>query len=145
MKCRFDPRVIRQSDLVSILIQIESELPASVDDMVFRGRKLTFPIVLDDRWNAEALERYMRSSRDKAVYLPSNIEYLAKNNGLESVSEALRLLVASPWVSASIPLHDTALLTIEQLVFGVGFYLACPFLVPVREAYSRGPPAKFLT
>lgn len=41
----------------------------------------------------------MRSARDKAVYLPSNIEYLARNNGVEGGGEeALRLLVASPWV-----------------------------------------------
>lgn len=67
--------------------------------MEFPGRKITFPIVLDDRWNREALEKYMRSARDKAVYLPSNIEYLARNNGVEGGGEeALRLLVASPWV-----------------------------------------------
>lgn len=69
-------------------------------NMEFPGRKFTFPIVLDDKWNKEALERYMHSIRDKAVYLPSNIEYLARNNGVEGgAEEALKLLVASPWVS----------------------------------------------
>ena len=75
-------------------------LPDASEDMKFPGRKLTFPIVLDDRWNKEALERYMHSIRDKAVYLPSNIDYLARNNGVQGGSEeALRLLVESPWVS----------------------------------------------
>lgn len=69
-------------------------------EVVFPGRKITFPIVLDDRWNREALERYMRSIRDEAVYLPSNIEYLARNNGLEGgAQEALRSLVSTDWVS----------------------------------------------
>lgn len=41
----------------------------------------------------------MRSMRDEAVYLPSNIEYLARNNGLEGgADEALQLLVSSDWV-----------------------------------------------
>ncbi len=68
--------------------------------MVFPGRKLTFPIVLDDRWNREALDRYMRSARDQAVYLPSNIDYLARNNGLKDGAEALQVMISSPWVCA---------------------------------------------
>ncbi len=68
--------------------------------VTFSGRKITFPIVLDDPWTREALERYMRTTRDEAVYLPSNVEYLARNNGLVGgVVEALRVLVQSDWVS----------------------------------------------
>ena len=69
-------------------------------ETLFRGRKITFPIVLDDRWNREALLKYMKSVRQEAVYLPSNIEYLAQNNGLRSAKEALDLLVGSDWVNA---------------------------------------------
>ena len=79
--------------------------------MEFPGRKLTFPIVLDDKWNKEALEKYMRSIRDEAVYLPSNIEYLARNNGVEGgKQEALQLLVSSPW--ASVVASPPSLLTL---------------------------------
>ena len=68
-------------------------------DITFPSRKITFPIVLDDHWNRQAIEQYMQTIRNKAVYLPSNIDYLAKNNGLEGgAEEALKLLVASDWV-----------------------------------------------
>ncbi|KAL5478611.1 hypothetical protein ACEPAI_2796 [Sanghuangporus weigelae] len=111
----YDPLKIPQKDLLRSLIQVEMSLPDSIEDMQFPGRRLTFPIVLDDKWNRETLQRYMSSVRDRAVYLPSNVEYLARNNGIEGGAEqALKLLVSSPW-----------------LVFGVGFYLACPFLVPI--------------
>ncbi|KAI8976308.1 urea carboxylase [Trametes punicea] len=110
----FDPLLTSQSALLDALVDVEASLPASVESLTFPGRKITFPVVLDDKWNREALEKYMRSIRDKAVYLPSNIEYLARNNGLNSAEEALRLLVSTEW-----------------LVLGVGFYLACPFLVPI--------------
>ncbi|TFK35167.1 allophanate hydrolase subunit 2-domain-containing protein [Crucibulum laeve] len=111
----FDPFLISQADLLRELVKSENSVPDSLSTMEFPGRRLTFPIVLDDSWNREALERYMRSSRNKAVYLPSNIEYLARNNGLIGGSEeALRKLIGSDW-----------------LVLGVGFYLACPFLVPI--------------
>jgi hypothetical protein len=67
--------------------------------MAFPARRIMFPIALDDRWNREALTRYMESIRDKAVYLPSNIEYLARNNGIEGgAAEALDLLVRTDWV-----------------------------------------------
>ena len=79
-------------------MQIEESLADDVEAMEFPGRRITFPIVLDDAWNREALKEYMRTIRDKAVYLPSNIRYLAENNGLKSEEEALRLLVSSDWV-----------------------------------------------
>ncbi|KAJ7244619.1 urea amidolyase [Mycena haematopus] len=102
--CHFDSSVITQSDVISAILNALKAVPESVDEMTFPGRRLVFPIVLDDQWSREALARYMNSTRDKAVYLPSNIDYLAKNNGFD---------------------------TSEELVFGVGFYLACPFLVPI--------------
>ena len=95
----YDPLVISQGDLLAALIEAEASLPSSVESLTFPGRRITFPIVLDDRWNREALERYMRSIRQKAVYLPSNVEYLARNNGLSGGEEALEVLVRSPWVS----------------------------------------------
>ena len=81
------------------MIDVEAALPASVDELTFPGRRIMFPVVLDDRWNREALDRYMRSIRANAAYLPSNIEYLARNNGLNSAQEALKLLVGTDWVS----------------------------------------------
>ncbi|KAJ7093306.1 allophanate hydrolase subunit 2-domain-containing protein [Mycena belliarum] len=112
--CHFDPALIAQSDVVAAIVDAHKSIPKSLDEMVFPGRRLTFPIVLDDQWSREALKRYMGSIRDKAVYLPSNIDYLARNNGFKSAQEVLEKLVASDW-----------------LVFGVGFYLACPFLIPI--------------
>ncbi|KAF8998396.1 urea carboxylase [Cyathus striatus] len=112
--CLFDPIKASQKAFLNFLLSAEQDLPDSVMEMEFRVRKITFPIALDDRWNRDALERYMRSTRDKAVYLPSNIEYLARNNGLSGKEEALQKLVGCDWI-----------------VLGVGFYLACPFLVPL--------------
>lgn len=92
-----------QDDILEALLGAENVLPEASEDMQFPGRKLIFPIVLDDKWNKEALERYMHSMRDRAVYLPSNIDYLARNNGVEGgAEEALKLLVASPWVNCTI-------------------------------------------
>ena len=91
--------VVSQRNILTVLIEAELSLPVSTADMVFPGRRITLPIVLDDRWNREALQKYMQITRDKAVYLPSNVQYLANNNGLGSEQEALAKLVQSDWVT----------------------------------------------
>ncbi|KAJ7641859.1 allophanate hydrolase subunit 2-domain-containing protein [Roridomyces roridus] len=110
----YDPTIISQAAVLALILKADGMLPDSMNDMIFPGRRLTFPIVLDDQWSREALQRYMGSIRDKAVYLPSNVDYLARNNGFEDKEDVLGKLVVSDW-----------------LVFGVGFYLACPFLIPI--------------
>lgn len=102
IQIHYDPILVSQSSILNSLIAVEYSLPNTMDNMVFHGRKLIFPLVPDDRWSREALERYTQSIRDEAVYLPSNIEYLARNNGLEGgAMEALQILLASEWVSTS--------------------------------------------
>ncbi|PFH48435.1 hypothetical protein AMATHDRAFT_149874 [Amanita thiersii Skay4041] len=116
--CYYDSKYLSQHDVLSLLLRavsLSSTLTRDGKVTQLKGRRITFPIVLDDRWCKEALERYMKTVRDQAVYLPSNIKYLARNNGFEeSVEKALDKLVAGDW-----------------LVVGVGFYMACPFLVPI--------------
>ena len=59
-------------------VAVENSLPETMVDIEFPGRKIVFPIALDDRWNHEAPERYMSTTGRKAVYLPSNIDHLAR-------------------------------------------------------------------
>lgn len=89
-------------EVLSILIEAENALPDTVTDMVFSGRRFTFPLVLNDQWCNDAISQYMKTIRNKAVYLPSNIEYLAHNNGLANSEVALEKLVESDHVSHAI-------------------------------------------
>ncbi|KAJ8496229.1 hypothetical protein ONZ45_g12534 [Pleurotus djamor] len=109
----FDPDSLPQQTLLGHLLDVLSSLPSTTADMIFPNRRITLPIVPDDPWCQQAIDRYMKTTRDKAVYLPSNVEYLARNNGLKDRAQAIQKLVEAEW-----------------LVFGVGFYLGCPFLVP---------------
>lgn len=108
-----------------------------MESMEFPGRRFTFPIVLDDLWNKEALKQYMRTIRDKAVYLPSNIQYLAKNNGLRSEEEALKLLVSSDWV------RSTRLIRFQDLTFickaCVRYWLLLSMPIPCTNRSSMSP------
>ncbi|KAF8876279.1 allophanate hydrolase subunit 2-domain-containing protein, partial [Infundibulicybe gibba] len=96
---QYDPLIISQAEALVALQRAERLIPTSVIDLKLPGRRFTFPIVLDDSWSRNALERYMQTTRKTAVYLPSNIEYLAKNNGLRGGSkEALDKLIGTDWV-----------------------------------------------
>ncbi|KAJ3813892.1 urea carboxylase [Lentinula aff. lateritia] len=112
--CYFDPQKITQSEVLTILAEAARALPNSVTNLYFPGRRFTFPLVLNDQWCNDAILQYMKTIRNNAVYLPSNVEYLAQNNGLGSSQVALKKIIAS-----------------DHLVLGVGFYLACPFTVPI--------------
>ena len=84
------------------MVEVENALPDTMSDVEFPGRKIVFPIALDDRWSRKALERYMSTMRSKAVYLPSNVDYLARNNGLQGgATEAFEKLMGSSWVKWS--------------------------------------------
>jgi len=78
VQCDYDFNIISQTEILDILVAAQKEVPDDVTGMSFPARRITFPVVLDDRWNREALERYMATIRKKAVYLPSNIDYLAR-------------------------------------------------------------------
>eukprot|EP00658_Telonema_sp_P-2_P028589 TRINITY_DN21878_c0_g1_i2.p1 TRINITY_DN21878_c0_g1~~TRINITY_DN21878_c0_g1_i2.p1 ORF type:complete len:345 (+),score=87.95 TRINITY_DN21878_c0_g1_i2:122-1156(+) len=84
-----------------------------VTQMTFPSREIHLPIALADRWTQAAVDQYRSLVRPRASYLPSNVDFLAANNGLASADEACATLTNSKW-----------------LVVGVGFYLGCPFAIP---------------
>lgn len=111
-QCDYDFNIIPQAEMLDILITAQKVVPEDVTGMSFPARRITFPVVLDDRWNREALERYMATIRKKAVYLPSNIDYLARNNGLSSGTEMLEKMIASDWVRPPAPFIHCASMNI---------------------------------
>lgn len=91
--------MISQADVLAILLSLERSLPDFASDLQFPGRGVVFPIVLDDQWSRDALQQYRRTTRNSAVYLPSSVDYLARNNGLEGgIDEALQKPMGSAWV-----------------------------------------------
>ena len=120
---RYDPDTLPQTTLVQYLTNLEKQMP-DCSKMVFPSREVRMPFAFDDRWCQEATERYMDLVRKEASYLPSNVEFIAQNNGLDGGKQAVCKKVAgSPW-----------------LVVGVGFYLGCPFMVPVHPLHRLNVP-----
>lgn len=106
----FDPKLISMSDLAKIMLDTADEL-GNVNDVEMPITIHRFPAVPDDPWTREAVEYYMKTARKEAVYLPSNCDYIARNNGLgqSAVSDAL---FNTPW-----------------LVLAKGFFVMLPFII----------------
>lgn len=44
------------------------------------------------------VHRYMKSSRDDAPYLPSNVDFVAANNGLSGAEDVRRVLMEASYM-----------------------------------------------
>lgn len=83
---------------------------------MLKARILHLPLAFDDKWTQGAINKYMKSVRSEAPYLPSNIDFIAANNGLEGGRTAVRDTVFSA----------------SYMVLGLGdVYLGAPCAVPL--------------
>ncbi|ROS25815.1 urea carboxylase [Cellulomonas sp. PhB150] len=109
-----DPAVLTVRALVDVLVGLESELPATAD-LVVPSRRVHLPFSFDDPVIGEAVARYQAGVRPEAPWLPSNIEFIRRVNGLASTDDVF----------------DT-MLRAEYLVLGLGdVYLGAPLAVPL--------------
>ncbi|KAI0557398.1 Urea amidolyase [Gracilaria domingensis] len=130
---RYNPDKIHVRDLMKILIDVENGTLGSVDDVVVPSRKLELPLAFEDKWTVEAQGRYLRSIRPDAPYMPSNVEFVRRINGLETVEQVKQIMNEA-----------------QYLVMGLGdVYLGAPCAVPVdprhRMVTSKYNPARTYT
>ncbi|GAB3232782.1 urea carboxylase [Glycomyces halotolerans] len=127
-----DPDVMPIRTLAGLLTELEADLPA-IDDMVVPSREVRLPISWNDSVVDEAIARYATNVRDDALYNPSNIEFIRRINGLDSVADVARIATEAQW-----------------LVLGLGdVYLGAPAAVPVdprhRLVTTKYNPARTWT
>jgi urea carboxylase len=114
LQLHVDPAVLSVEDAYARLTHAEPELPA-IDDIEVPNRIVHLPLSWDDPTTGEAVVRYMQGVRADAPWCPSNIEFIRRINGLESV-EAVRKTVFDA----------------SYLVLGLGdVYLGAPAATPI--------------
>jgi hypothetical protein len=102
-------------------------------EQVLKSRIVKLPMAWDDKWTRGAIEKYMKSSRAEGPYLPSNIEFIAANNGLTP---------EYGFHDGAKTVHDTVF-NASYMVMGLGdVYLGAPCAVPVDPRYGVQPPSK---
>ncbi|HEX8498339.1 MAG TPA: urea carboxylase, partial [Actinomycetales bacterium] len=127
-----DPAVVRASALVGLLRELEEDLPVT-SDLVVPSRRVRLPLSWDDPATRLAVERYVAGVRDDAPWTPSNIEFIRRINGLESVDAVQRSVFDASY-----------------LVLGLGdVYLGAPVATPLdprhRLVTTKYNPARTWT
>ncbi|NJR52417.1 MAG: urea carboxylase [Leptolyngbyaceae cyanobacterium CSU_1_3] len=132
LQIHYNSRVIAQANLLTALQEIESQLP-DISRLEVPTRIVHLPLCWDDPSTQLAIQKYTQSVRDDAPWCPSNIEFIRRINGLESIEEVKEILFNASY-----------------LVMGLGdVYLGAPVAVPLdprhRLVTTKYNPARTWT
>jgi urea carboxylase len=128
----YDSRLLARAALIDILSEIDRTMPP-LEDITVPSRIVYLPLSWDDPQARLAQEKYMQAVRPDAPWCPSNIEFIRRINGLESVDDVYRIV------------HEAS-----YLVLGLGdVYLGAPVATPIdprhRLVTTKYNPARTWT
>ncbi len=132
LQVHYDNRVLPLQRLMDLLLECERALPA-IEDMEVPTRIVHLPLSWDDPATRLAIEKYAQSVRKDAPWCPSNIEFIRRINGLDSIDDVYRIVFDASY-----------------LVLGLGdVYLGAPVATPVdprhRLVTTKYNPARTWT
>ena len=132
LQLRFDPKVIALDALLETVVDAETKLPA-LDEIEIPSRIVHLPLAWNDSQTQLATARYARTVRPDAPWCPSNLEFIRRINGLDSVDDVHRIVFDASY-----------------LVLGLGdVYLGAPVATPVdprhRLVTTKYNPARTWT
>jgi len=132
LQIHYDCRVLSLDRLLEILWTAEESL-TGIEDMQVPTRIVRLPLSWDDEATELAIAKYMQSVRADAPWCPSNIEFIRRINGLESIEDVKRIVFEA-----------------RYLVMGLGdVYLGAPVATPVdprhRLVTTKYNPARTWT
>ena len=132
LQIHYDSRILPVQELMDALVRAEDELP-SIEYLELPTRILHLPLSWDDDSTQLAIQKYMQSVRPDAPWCPSNIEFIRRVNGLETVEQVKEIVYSASY-----------------LVMGLGdVYLGAPVATPLdprhRLVTTKYNPARTWT
>src|SRR5690606_3798310 len=132
LQIHFDGCELDERRLLDLLLAAENELPR-VDEMEVPTRIVHLPLSWEDEATLETIRKYMQSVRADAPWCPSNLEFIRRINGLDSIEDVRRIVFDASY-----------------LVMGLGdVYLGAPVATPLdprhRLLTSKYNPARTFT
>jgi len=128
----YDTRLLSREALLDALDVCEASIPSS-NDISVPSRIVHLPLSWDDPQTQLAIRKYMQSVRPDAPWCPSNIEFIRRINGLNSIDDVYNIVFGASY-----------------LVLGLGdVYLGAPVATPVdprhRLVTTKYNPARTWT
>ena len=132
LQIHYDSRALSQAKLLELVLGTQARLPA-LEDLEVPSRIVHLPLSWDDPATRLAIEKYMQSVRADAPWCPSNIEFIRRINGLDSIEDVKRIVFDASY-----------------LVMGLGdVYLGAPVATPLdprhRLVTTKYNPARTWT
>ncbi len=132
LQVHYDSTALQREELIACLEACEGALP-DLDDVTLPTRTVHLPLSWDDPATQLAIRKYMQSVRPDAPWCPSNIEFIRRINGLDSIDDVHRIVFDASY-----------------LVLGLGdVYLGAPVATPLdprhRLVTTKYNPARTWT
>jgi urea carboxylase len=132
LQIHFDHRRLPASALIDVIASLLEELPP-VDEIVVPSRIVHLPLAWNDSQTRLAIQKYQTTVRPDAPWCPSNIEFIQRVNGLDSVQEVYDIVFNASY-----------------MVLGLGdVYLGAPVATPIdprhRLVTTKYNPARTWT
>lgn len=114
LQVHYDPLAATQAEVLRQVIEANGSLPP-LEDLTVPSRIVHLPLSWDDPQTQLAARRYMETTRPDAPWCPSNLEFIRRINGLDSIQDAYKVFFDASY-----------------LVLGLGdVYLGAPVATPV--------------
>lgn len=133
LQIHYDSQQIRHTELLALLEQAERALGETLSELTVPSRTVYLPLSWDDKACQEAIDKYAQSVRSNAPWCPSNLEFIRRINGLDSIDQVKDIVFNASY-----------------LVMGLGdVYLGAPVATPVdprhRLVTTKYNPARTWT
>ena len=133
LQIKYNSRVIHQKQVLAALLAAEDQLPS--DDSVIRvkSRIVYLPLTFEDSATLDAVKRYRETVKSEAPWLPNNVDFIQRINGLDSRDDVRKIVFDASY-----------------LILGLGdVYLGAPCALPIdprhRLVTSKYNPARTYT
>jgi len=132
LQVHYNSQTISLDALLDHLAQAEAEL-SDIENLEVESRVVHLPLSWNDDACTQAIEKYMQSVRKDAPWCPSNLEFIRRINGLDSIDEVKKIVFDASYV-----------------VMGLGdVYLGAPVATPMdprhRLVTTKYNPARTWT
>ncbi|WP_180135836.1 urea carboxylase [Acinetobacter sp. YH12070] len=132
LQIKYDGLRFSQANLIQFLLGLENEM-GDLSQIKIPSRIIHLPMAFEDSATLGAVERYQESVCAKAPWLPNNVDFIQRINGLDSREQVKDILFDA-----------------NYLILGLGdVYLTAPCAVPIdprhRLLSSKYNPARTFT
>jgi len=133
LQVHYDSQQLSLTNLLAHLERGERELILQLAQLSVPSRIVHIPLSWDDEACQLAIQKYMQSVRANAPWCPSNLEFIRRINGLDSIADVKNILFSASY-----------------LVMGLGdVYLGAPVATPIdprhRLVTTKYNPARTWT